>query len=41
VQGVVFARVERLGWLGTTIVVAANLGLGLILVALKLVVTHH
>lgn len=41
VQGVVFARVERLGWLGTTVVVAANLGLGLILVALKLFVSHH
>jgi hypothetical protein len=41
VQGLVFARVERLGWLGTTVVVAANLGLGLLLVALKLVVSHH
>lgn len=41
VQGVIFARVERLGWLGTTVVVAANLGLGLILVALKLLVSHH
>lgn len=40
-QGLVFTRVERLGWLGTTTVVAANVGLGLLLVALKLVVTHH
>jgi hypothetical protein len=40
-QGLVFARVERLGALGTFVVVAANLGLGLLLVALKLFVTHH
>jgi hypothetical protein len=39
-QGVVFARVERLGWLGTLVVVSANLGLGLVLVALKLFVSH-
>jgi hypothetical protein len=39
-QGLVFARVERLGRLGTIGVVAANLGLGLVLVILKLVVTH-
>jgi len=39
-QGVVFARVERLGWLATLVVVAANLGLGLLLVALKLVLAH-
>jgi hypothetical protein len=39
-QGVVFARVERLGWLGTFAVVAANLSLGVVLVALKLFVTH-
>lgn len=38
--GLVFARVERLGWLGTLMVVALNLTLGLILVALKLAVTH-
>ena len=37
-QGVVFARVERLGRLGTLAVVAANLGLGL--VALKLLLAH-
>jgi hypothetical protein len=39
-QGLVFARVERLGLLATVAVVAANLGLGIALVALKLVVTH-
>ena len=40
-QGVVFARVERLGFLASVAVVAANLGLGLVLVALKLFVSHH
>ena len=40
VQGVVFARVERLGWPATLLVVAANLGLGLVLVGLKVFVTH-
>jgi hypothetical protein len=40
VQGVVFARVERLGWLGTLAVVTANLGLGVLLVGLKLFVSH-
>jgi hypothetical protein len=40
VEGLVFARVERLGPLATVGVVAANLALGLILVAMKLVVTH-
>jgi hypothetical protein len=39
-QGIVFARVERLGPLATVAVVIANLGLGLLLVALKLVLTH-
>jgi hypothetical protein len=39
-QGVVFARIERLGRVGTLVVVAANLGLGLLLVALKAAVTH-
>lgn len=39
-QGVVYARAERLGGTATLVVVAANLGLGLLLVALKLVVTH-
>jgi hypothetical protein len=40
VQGVVFARVERLGLLGTTAVVTINVGLGVVLVALKLFVSH-
>ena len=40
VEGVVFARVERLGWLGTLAVVTANLGLGVLLVGLKLFVSH-
>lgn len=39
-QGVVFARVERLGWPATLLVVAANLGLGVVLVALKVLLTH-
>ena len=39
-QGITFARVERLGPLGTLAVVAANLGLGVLLVGLKLLVTH-
>jgi hypothetical protein len=39
-QGVTFARVERLGLLGTLVVVTANVGLGLVLIALKLLVTH-
>ena len=40
VQGVVFARVERLRWPATLLVVAANLSLGAVLVGLKLLVTH-
>jgi hypothetical protein len=39
-SGLIFARVERLGWLATLAVVALNVALGLALVALKLVVTH-
>lgn len=39
-QGVMFARVERLAWLGTIAVVAANLGLGVLIIGLKLLVTH-
>jgi hypothetical protein len=39
-QGLVFARIERLGRVATIGVVAANLGLGLVLVILKLIVTH-
>jgi len=40
VQGVVFARVERLGLLATTAVVTTNVGLGVVLVGLKLLVAH-
>jgi hypothetical protein len=39
-QGITFARVERLGRLGTLVVVAVNLCLGLLLIGLKLVVSH-
>jgi hypothetical protein len=39
-QGIVFARVEKLGRLGTIAVVALNLALGLLLVGLKAAVTH-
>lgn len=39
-EGVVFAWVERLGTAATLLVVAANLGLGLLLVGLKLVTGH-
>jgi hypothetical protein len=40
VQGVVFARVERLSWPAGLLVVAANLGLGVVLVGLKVFVAH-
>jgi hypothetical protein len=40
-EGIRFARIERLGLLATVAVVAANLSLGLVLVGLKLAVTHH
>jgi hypothetical protein len=40
VEGLAFAHVERLGRLGTLLVVAANLGLGLALVGFKLLVSH-
>jgi hypothetical protein len=39
-QGLVFARVERLGFVATLGVVAANLGLGVLLVGLKLLISH-
>jgi hypothetical protein len=39
-EGLVVARAERLGWLGTLVVVAANLSFGVLLVGLKLLVTH-
>jgi hypothetical protein len=40
VQGITFARVERLGRLGTLLVIATNLGLGVVFVGLKLLLTH-
>jgi hypothetical protein len=40
VQGIVFSRVERLHWPVALLVVAANLGLGVVLVGLKVLVTH-
>ena len=40
VQGIVFARVERLGLFGTLAVVTANLALGVALVGLKVLVAH-
>ena len=39
-QGVVYARVERLGALGTAAIIGANIALGLVLVGLKLFVSH-
>jgi hypothetical protein len=39
-QGVLFARIERLGPLGTLVVAAVNVGLGLLLIVLKVLVTH-
>jgi len=39
-QGIIFARVEGLGRIATLAVVTANLCLGLVLVCLKLLVSH-
>ena len=39
-QGVRFARIERLGMIGTILVVAANLSLGVVFIAIKLALTH-
>jgi hypothetical protein len=39
-EGLMFARAERLGPIGTCVLVAVNLGLGAILVALKLFISH-
>jgi hypothetical protein len=39
-EGIVFARAERLGPAGTLAVVAGNLALGLVLVAMKATVAH-
>jgi hypothetical protein len=40
VQGIALSRIERLGLLGTIVVVAANLGLGFLMIGLKLLLTH-
>ena len=40
VQGLRYARVERLGAAGTVVAVAINLGLGLVLVIFEVVVSH-
>ena len=40
VEGLVVARIERFGAVGTVAIVSANLALGLALVALKLVLVH-
>jgi hypothetical protein len=39
-EGVLFARVERLGWAWTLVIVSVNLALGVSLIGLKLLVTH-
>jgi hypothetical protein len=39
-EGLLFARLERLGWLGTLAIVSVNLALGVALIGLKLLVTH-
>lgn len=41
VQGVIFARAKRLGWAKTVAVVLLNVGLGLLLIWLKLLVGHR
>jgi hypothetical protein len=40
VQGARYARVERLGAAGTTVVIAANLALGGLVVVLKVLISH-
>ena len=40
ILGLLFARVERMGWRGTLAIVSVNLAFGVTLVGLKLVVTH-
>jgi hypothetical protein len=39
-QGIAFARMERLGRLGTMLVIGVNLALGVVLIALKVFITH-
>jgi hypothetical protein len=41
VQGIVFARIEKLGALATIVVVTVNLSLGIVLIGLKVLVTSH
>ena len=38
--GIVFARVERLGAVPATMVVLANLALGIVLIGLKVLIVH-
>src|SRR5262249_39637780 len=40
VQGLRYARVEKLGWLGTLAAITVNVALGLLIVALKVTVAH-
>jgi hypothetical protein len=40
VQGIRSARLERLGRIGTLVAVALNLSLGLVIVALKVLLSH-
>ena len=40
VQGVRYARLEQLGWAGTGVSVAINLGFALLIVLLKVLVSH-
>lgn len=40
VQGLRYARIEKLGWLGTFAAIAVNIALGLLIVALKVTVAH-
>ncbi len=41
VEGIIFARVERFGLVGTLAIVTVNLALGVALVGLKLLVAYH
>jgi hypothetical protein len=41
IQGIVFARIEKLGALATIVVVTVNLSLGIVLIGLKVLVTSH
>ena len=40
VQGIAYARIEHLGWWRTLAVFSLNLALGLVIIGLKLLVTH-